>query len=51
MCFVGFLLAFQSVSGKAAEIELRSQAITELQPLPAGITLPVQMGEAFVLGR
>jgi hypothetical protein len=51
MCCVGFLLAFQSVSGKAAEIEVRSQAITELQPLPAGITLPVQMGRTLRAGK
>ena len=50
-CCVGFLLAFQSVSGKAAEIELGSQAITELQPLPAGITLPVQMGRTLRAGK
>ncbi len=51
MCCVGFLLAFQSVSGKAAEIEVRSQAITELRPLPAGITLPVQMGRTLRAGK
>ena len=50
MWCLGFLLVFSSV-GRGAEIESRSQANTELQPLPAGITLPVQMGRTLRAGK
>ncbi|NYF51696.1 hypothetical protein [Tunturiibacter gelidoferens] len=49
-CF-GFLLMFQAFGGRAAEAETHGQAITELQPLPGGITLPVAMGRTLRAGK
>jgi hypothetical protein len=51
MWCIGFLCVLPLTSGRAAEIGLPSQAITELRPLPAGITLPVQMGRTLRAGK
>jgi hypothetical protein len=48
----GVGLLFVCFLGSAAEIVSQSQAVTELQSLPAGITLSVQMGSyRFALER
>jgi hypothetical protein len=47
----GVGLLFVCFLGRAAEIGSQSQAVTELQSLPAGITLPVQMGRTLRAGK
>jgi hypothetical protein len=49
--WIGFFCVLPLTLGRAAEIGLRSHTITELQPLPAGITLPVQMGKTLRAGK
>jgi chitodextrinase len=48
---VGFLLVSLSTLGKATETTPRSEAISELRPLQAGVTLPVQMGLTLRAGK
>jgi hypothetical protein len=45
------LLVLLSAFAKASEFSERSHAVSELQPLPAGITLPVQMGRTLRAGK
>jgi len=48
---IGFVMIFNATLGGAAETALRSQAITELKPLPAGVTLPIRMGRTLRSGE
>jgi hypothetical protein len=50
MWCVGFLFVFPSAFGRA-EVGPQSHAITELQSLQTGITLPVQMGRTLRAGK
>jgi hypothetical protein len=51
MWCIGCPVMLPSTLGRAVEIGTQSQAITELRPLPAGITLPVQMGRTLRAGK
>ena len=48
---LGFLLASASGLSSARVEAQRSEAVSELQPLEAGITLPVQMGRTLRAGK
>src|SRR5271163_836279 len=47
---IGFALVSLPVIGEATE-STPGQAVSQLQPLPAGVTLPVQMGRTLRAGK
>jgi hypothetical protein len=47
---IGFVLVSLPVIGEATE-STPGQAVSQLQPLPAGVTLPVQMGRTLRTGK
>jgi hypothetical protein len=49
-CF-GFMLVSFPTLAKASDVKSRSQAVLELRPLPAGITLPVAVGRTLRAGK
>ena len=48
---VGFVLVSLPTLAKASDAASKSQAVSELRPLPAGITLPVAMGRTLRAGK
>jgi hypothetical protein len=48
---LGFVFAHASVLADAAAMAGKSQAVSELRPLAAGITLPVRMGRTLRAGK
>jgi hypothetical protein len=51
LCCVGFVLVSLATLAKASDARSRSQAVLELRPLPAGITLPVAVGRTLRAGK
>ena len=48
---VGFVLSSGTTSATPAETKNESQAVSELKPLEAGVTLPVQVGRTLRAGK
>ncbi len=48
---IGLVLMVLSGWGRATETTSASQEVTELRPLPAGVTLPVQVGRTLRAGK
>src|SRR5260370_41976993 len=48
---IGFVLVPLPALAKASDATSKSQAVAELRPLPAGVTLPVAMGRTLRAGE
>jgi hypothetical protein len=49
--FAGFVLVCLSILALASDRTAKSQAVLELRPLPAGVTLPVAVGRTLRAGK